>query len=113
MSEPEAMPAAAEAEVPREPSPPIPHHRWFHKISAILFVIFCLELGLFLLIYPWTDGTGGWDQNWFATVLIMKFPRWNEYWQNAYFRGAVSGLGLVDLYISVGEIVRLRRFSGR
>jgi hypothetical protein len=32
------------------------------------------------------------------------------YWENAYFRGAVSGLGVVNLYISFIEMVRLRRY---
>lgn len=93
--------------VAAEPPAPTRVH-WFHKVSAVLFVIFCLELGLFLLIYPWTTE---WDENLFATIFTIKFARWNEYWQNAYFRGAVSGLGLIDLYISIGEIFRLRRFS--
>jgi hypothetical protein len=30
-------------------------------------------------------------------------------WENAYFRGALSGLGLVNIYISLGEVFRLRR----
>jgi hypothetical protein len=30
-----------------------------------------------------------------------------------YVRGAISGLGMVNLYISLGEVFRLRRFSGR
>ena len=38
--------------------PPItpPGSGWFQRIMSVLFIIFCLELGLFLLIYPWTDG---------------------------------------------------------
>jgi hypothetical protein len=84
-------------------------YHWYHKLSAILFIIFCLELGLFLLIYPWT---GGWDDNLFATFLSQTIPGWSAYWQNAYVRGAVSGLGILDLYIFFGEIFRLRRFSG-
>lgn len=93
-------------------TPPAPPERppvhWFHKVSAVLFIIFCLELGLFLVIYPWTTE---WETNLFAGILLLKIPRWNEYWLNSYFRGAISGIGLLDLYISIGEIFRLRRFS--
>ena len=32
-------------------------------------------------------------------------------WLNGYFRGAVSGLGVLDLWIALGEVFRLRRFS--
>jgi hypothetical protein len=35
------------------------------------------------------------------------------YWDNLYVRGAVSGLGAVNLYISLVEIFRLRRFARR
>jgi hypothetical protein len=110
VSDPQPIPAPVEAQPEAQPTDGPPPHHWFHKVSAVLFIIFCLELGLFLLIYPWTME---WDTNRFATILILKFPRWNEYWQNAYVRGAVSGLGLIDLYISIGEIFRLRRFSQR
>jgi hypothetical protein len=32
-------------------------------------------------------------------------------WDNPYVRGAVSGLGIVNIYISFSELFRLRRFS--
>ena len=39
---------------------------WFQRLSSVLFIIFCFELGLFLLIYPWTDG---WSDNYFAWAV--------------------------------------------
>jgi hypothetical protein len=81
-----------------------PPYRWYHKLSAVVFVVFCLEIGSFLLIFPWT---GYWGGNFFSTFA----PGWRPYWQNAYMRGAVSGLGVVNLYISAVEIFRLRRFA--
>ena len=83
-----------------------PEYRWYHKLSAILLVTFCLEIGLFLLIFPWSDY---WSTNYFSSLL----PEWRQFWTNPYFRGMVSGLGVMNLYIAVAEIVRLRRFSGR
>ena len=45
-------------------APVVPPGRgWFHRLSSVLFIIFCFELGLFLLIYPWTDA---WSDNYFA-----------------------------------------------
>jgi hypothetical protein len=50
--------------MPSEPTPetmpaPVPVERpvfrWYHKMSAILFITFCLEIGFFLLIFPWTE----------------------------------------------------------
>jgi hypothetical protein len=83
---------------------PRPRYRWYHKLSALLFIIFCLELGVFLLIFPWSEW---WDFNFFASYI----PEWHRYWESSYLRGAVSGLGVVNLYISLLEIFRLRRFS--
>jgi hypothetical protein len=83
-----------------------PPPRWYHKVSAVLFITFCLEIGLFLLVFPWTEY---WDSNYFSEL----FPAWQPYWDNMYVRGAISGLGVINLYISFIEIFRLRRFSRR
>jgi hypothetical protein len=85
---------------------PAPVYRWYHKISAVLVVTLCLEIGLFLLIFPWTSY---WETNYFSQII----PSWHVYWYNSYFRGAVSGLGALNLYISLIEIFHLRRFAGR
>ena len=106
MTPPDPQPSA-EAEVVRTPIPvPQPIYHWYHKMSAIVFITFCLEMGLYLLIVPWTDG---WENNYFSSLV----PQLRNYWGNFYVRGAVSGLGLVNLYISLVEIFRLRRFSRR
>ncbi len=77
-------------------------HTWYHKLGVILFVIVCFEVGVFLLIFPWTQQ---WDGNSFANLL----PGLRDYWTSSYFRGAWSGLGLLNIYISIGELLRLRR----
>ncbi len=84
----------------------LPEYRWYHKFSALVFIVFCIELGLFLVIFPWTES---WDQNFFSSWI----PEWHRFWANAYVKGAVSGLGVLDLYISFVEIFRLRRFARR
>jgi hypothetical protein len=83
-----------------------PNYHWYHKVTAVLFILLCLELGFFLVIFPWTDL---WDANFFSVLV----PEWHRYWANPYVRGAVSGLGVFNLYISVLEMFRLRRFAGR
>ena len=88
--------------VPVEPPP----HRWYHKMSAVLLITFCLEIGFFLVIFPWTEF---WDSNYFSSLI----PEWREHWDNMYVRGAVSGLGVVNLWISLSEVIRLRRFAKR
>jgi hypothetical protein len=105
------MPPEVQSPVPGEPAPgpvsvPRAPYRWFHKAGAVFFICVCLDLGLFLVFFPWTEW---WDSNFFSAMV----PEWHQYWSNLYVRGAVSGLGVVNLYISLMEILRLRRFAGR
>jgi hypothetical protein len=99
---PETPPVAGEALGPIPVA--VPEYRWYHKTYAVIFVAFCLEIGLFLLIFPWTDY---WDGNYFSRLI----PGWHRHWDNMYVRGAISGLGAVNLYISIVEAFRLRRFA--
>jgi hypothetical protein len=90
-------PLATEAPPAAEPR----GHRWHERLASILLIIFCLEIGCFLLLFPWIGGV--WEANFFSSMLHRG------YWANAYLRGAVSGLGIVNLYISFAEMARLRR----
>lgn len=105
-------PETGRPEVPAGVDAPAPmvlesvEYRWYHKMSAVLFITFCLEVGLFLAVFPWTDY---WGSNYFASLL----PQIHQYWDNLYLRGAISGLGVIDLYISLVEVFRLRRFARR
>jgi hypothetical protein len=74
------------------------------KASAVLFCVFCLEIGLFLLVYPWMDG---WERNY----LVQWRPQWAPILASQQFRGALSGLGVLNLFIAFTEVFRLRRFS--
>jgi hypothetical protein len=84
----------------------MPAYRWYHKLSAVLLVVFCFEIGLFLIIFPWTPF---WGTNYFGSLI----PQWHDLWDNLYLRGAVSGLGAVNIYIALLELYRLRRFARR
>jgi hypothetical protein len=90
----------------QESPPASPSYHWYHKVSAVVFIVFCMELGMFLMIFPWSDL---WDRNFFSSLS----PEWRHYWDNSYWRGMISGLGVVNLYISLAEIFRLRRFARR
>jgi hypothetical protein len=56
----------------------------------VLFVIYCLEAGLFLVLAPWN---GGWDRLAFQVPLDAL----RELLLAPGFRGAVTGFGLVHL----------------
>jgi hypothetical protein len=79
-------------------------HRWYHKVAGVMAAIFCFELGVFLLVYPWASD---WNVKYFTFL-----PLWARgIWSSPYFRGAISGLGILNIYISFLEVFRLRRFS--
>lgn len=83
-----------------------PIYRWYHKLSAAVLIALCVEIGLFLLVFPWT---AYWENNYFSSLL----GPWRRYWMNPYWRGAVSGLGVANLFLALGEVFRLRRFAGK
>jgi hypothetical protein len=67
------------------------------KLLTIIYIVFCLELGIFLFILPWASY---WSKNYFV----------DHYWlvaglaRNHFLRGAISGLGLADIWLAVHEI---------
>ncbi len=74
---------------------------WIHKGFTVLFIVFCLELGLFLVVYPWTVP-------WKVNFIPALAPVFRPLWMNGYFRGAVSGLGMLNLWVALVEIFQLR-----
>ncbi|MGJ5815037.1 hypothetical protein [Paludibaculum fermentans] len=78
---------------------------WMEKTAAVLFCVFCIELGLFLLVYPWLDNY--WSRNW----LLQLRPDWQPTLLSQQFRGAVSGLGILNIFLGFLEVMRLSRFA--
>jgi hypothetical protein len=85
----------------RDKGPVHVRHAFYHKLGIFLFIIVCFEVGAFLTVFPWTPQ---WDSN----SLANLFPWLRDFWTSSYFRGALSGLGLLNIYISLGEVTRLR-----
>ena len=102
--DPDGSPAIVGPRV-EEAAPPARARFWHRRVWAICFAIFAFEIGLFLMVFPWMDS---WTVNHFQTWL----PRLQDLWEDRYLRGAVSGLGLVNVYIACGEVVRLIRRPG-
>jgi hypothetical protein len=73
--------------------------RWHRRVLGICLVIFAFELGLFLLVFPWLP-------NWDLNSIPLHSPFLNRFWMNQYFRGALSGLGLLNIYVAVMEASR-------
>ena len=77
---------------------------WHRRILGFCLVIFASELGVFLLVFPWQSN---WEQSW----IPVHVSRLADLWMSHYFRGALSGLGLLNLYVSFTELYRQIRQS--
>jgi hypothetical protein len=84
----------------QETHPPMTQKRG--RLLPTCFAIFAFEIGVFLLIFPWM-------QSWNSSYFKLVFPAARTFWDDPSFRGALSGLGLVNIYIAFREAVRLLR----
>ena len=67
------------------------------RVLNALLVLLCFELGVLLLLLPWFDI---WEHNYF----LSRFPFLIGVMLHPSLRGAVSGLGLLDIGLAVGMI---------
>ena len=56
-------------------------------------ILVCLEVGIFLLVAPWSP-------LWTGNLLLDYYPGWQSLFGNHFLRGAVSGLGLLNLWFA-------------
>ena len=71
----------------------------------LLLAAFFLEVGFLLLVVPWSSY---WDRNFFS----QAWPPLHALLTSNYVRGAVSGLGIVNVLAGVGEIAELFQSRG-
>lgn len=69
---------------------------WMRRLSLFILVAFCIELGMLLVVLPWT-------RLWSDNNLILNYPALRSFLQQNFVRGAVSGVGLVDIYLGIWE----------
>jgi len=69
-------------------------------MKRLLIVAFFFEFGFALLIVPWS---AFWDRNYFAGMV----PAIHTVITNNFVRGAVSGLGIINLLSGISELVSI------
>lgn len=69
-------------------------------MKRLMFVGFFLEIGFVLVVIPWS---AFWDRNYFAQML----PQLHELITNNFFRGAVSGLGVINVIAGITELLSM------
>src|SRR5918912_2305828 len=83
------------------------------KLSVIFYILLCVEVGIVLTVLPWYSpfGLGDWGSNYFLLYAAHKIG--SQGLQHAvssgWFRGAVTGLGLLNLSVAVWEIVHFKQ----
>ena len=80
------------------------------RVVVVLYILLCLVVGLLLSLLPWVPqgkfGLGDWGNNFFLVWLVHKT---GFYWLKAFvasnwIRGAVTGIGLFNLFCAFWEI---------
>jgi hypothetical protein len=66
-------------------------------MRRLLYAAYFLEVGLLLVVLPWTTF---WDRNYLFDIV----PQVRAWLLDSYTRGAVSGLGLVNVGVGLGEV---------
>ena len=69
-------------------------------MRRLFHVAYFLQAGLFLIVVPWL---AFWDQNYLAGWI----PMLREVLTNNFVRGAVSGLGFVNLGAGLADLAKL------
>jgi hypothetical protein len=67
------------------------------RLLALATVFFCFEIGLFLILIPWSE-------LWTGNYLLSYVPRLRPFILDNTFRSAVTALGVIDLLIGLIEL---------
>jgi hypothetical protein len=68
-----------------------------NRILSAVLVVACCMMGAILFYLPWTSL---WEQNYF----LSHFPSLMRILLHPAFRGAVSGLGILDIFLAIRMI---------
>lgn len=64
------------------------------RISHVLMVLLWIELGILLILVPWSE-------YWEINSFLYEYPRIGIVAANAYLRGAISGLGVMNVLLAL------------
>lgn len=80
------------------------------KLTIVFFILICFEIGILLVILPWVPSPS-WNENYLLVLAAdkMHWPWLALAMKSGYVRGAVTGLGLLNIVLGVLEIIHFRR----
>lgn len=95
------VPATPSAQPAVQPAPV-----WLQRLSLFIIVVFCIYLGGLLLILPW------WKEMWDHNPWLLSHPSAAALLHSGAVKGLISGLGLLDLWIGISELIQYRDYRG-
>jgi hypothetical protein len=85
------------------------------KLSVIFYIILCLEIGIVLTVLPWWPqgmwGLNDWGNNFFLLYAARAtgIQGLQSVVSSGWVRGAVSGVGLLNIGIAFWELFNFKR----
>ena len=86
------------------------------RLSVIFYIILCFEIGIVLTVLPWIPhnwlglGLGDWGNNYFLIFASRKAGYGiQRFVASGWMRGAVTGLGLLNILMAIWEIANFRK----
>lgn len=84
------------------------------RLTVIFYIILCLEIGIVLTVLPWVPhgwfGLSDWGNNYFLLVASRKVGFGVQHFiASGWIRGAVSGVGILNLGMGFWELLNFRR----
>jgi hypothetical protein len=76
---------------------------WLQRLSIVILVVFCFYVGLLMVVLPWT-------RYWNGNHFLLTIPGLAQLMNSGITRGVISGLGLLDLWIGISEIIHYREY---
>jgi hypothetical protein len=73
-----------------------------NRAVTVLYIVLCFEMGIILFVFPWLSL---WTKNYF----VDHYPLVSALARNYFFRGAISGIGLADIWLAIYELWHFRR----
>ena len=67
------------------------------RLLSVVSIFFCFEIGLFLVIIPWSE-------LWEGNYLLTYIPTFRPFIVHNLFRAGVTALGAIDILIGISEL---------
>ena len=72
--------------------------RWSFRLAMVIEVMVWIELGMILVFVPW-------KRAWTDNSFVLNFPQLREFLGMNFVRGAVTGIGLLDIWMAISRAV--------